>query len=39
MLAQVAGHTGLFERLVAVTGAAALAMLAIGVIRRTRDVS
>lgn len=39
VLAQVAGHTGLFERPVAVTAAAALAVLAIGVIRRTRDVS
>lgn len=37
VLTQQAGYTGLFERLVAATGAAALAVLAIGIVRRTPD--
>ncbi|MEO7125994.1 MAG: DUF998 domain-containing protein [Nakamurella sp.] len=36
VLTQKAGYSGLFERLVAVTGAAALAMLALEILRRTR---
>lgn len=36
VLTQGAGYTGLFERLVAALGAAGLAVLAIGVLRRTR---
>jgi hypothetical protein len=39
VLTQDAGYSGLFERLVAATGAAALAVLAIGILRRTRDTS
>ncbi|HET8931570.1 MAG TPA: DUF998 domain-containing protein [Acidimicrobiales bacterium] len=39
VLTQDAGYTGLFERLVAVTGAAALAVLAIGILRQTRDAT
>ena len=39
VLTQEAGYAGLFERLVAVTGAAALAVLAIGILRRTRGTS
>jgi len=39
VLTQDAGYTGLFERLVAALGAAALAVLAIGILRRTRDAS
>jgi hypothetical membrane protein len=36
VLTQGAGYSGLFERLVAVTGAVALAVLAIGILRRTQ---
>jgi uncharacterized protein DUF998 len=39
VLTQGAGYTGLFERLVAITGATALAVLAIGVLRRTRGTA
>ncbi|TWP35007.1 DUF998 domain-containing protein [Leekyejoonella antrihumi] len=39
VLTQDAGYTGLFERLVAVTGAVTLAVLAIGILRRTRGTS
>jgi len=39
VLTQGAGYTGLFERLVAATGAGALAVLAIGILRRTRGTS
>ncbi|WP_297601357.1 DUF998 domain-containing protein [Mycobacterium sp.] len=39
VLTQGAGYTGLFERLVATTGAATLAVLAIGILRRTRGRS
>ena len=39
VLTQEAGYTGLFERLVAATGAAALAVLAIGILRQTRDAT
>ncbi|MFI5897491.1 DUF998 domain-containing protein [Actinoplanes sp. NPDC051513] len=39
VLTQEAGYTGLFERLVAATGAATLAVLAVGVLRRTRGTS
>lgn len=39
VLTQDAGYTGLFERLVAATGAAALAVLAVGILRQTRDAS
>ena len=39
VLTQQAGYAGLFERLVAATGAAALAVLAIGIVRRTRGAS
>lgn len=39
VLAQQAGYAGLFERLVAVTGAAALAALAIRILRETRGES
>jgi hypothetical membrane protein len=36
VMTQGAGYTGLFERLVAALGAAALAVLAIGILRRTQ---
>jgi hypothetical protein len=39
VLTQGAGYSGLFERLVAVTGAAALAVFAIGILRRTPGTS
>jgi hypothetical membrane protein len=39
VLTQEAGYTGLFERLVADVGAAALAVLAIGILRATRGAS
>ncbi len=39
VLTQEAGYTGLFERLVAATGAAALGVLAIEILRRTRHAS
>jgi hypothetical protein len=39
VLTQGAGYSGLFERLVAVTGAAALAVLAIGILRRRSQES
>lgn len=39
VLGQEAGYAGLFERLVAATGAAALAVLAIGILRRTPGAS
>ncbi|MFC7273006.1 DUF998 domain-containing protein [Paractinoplanes rhizophilus] len=39
VLTQGPGYSGLFERLVAVTGAAALAVLAIGILRRTRGTA
>ncbi|WP_202878896.1 DUF998 domain-containing protein [Ornithinimicrobium ciconiae] len=38
VLTQEAGYTGLFERLVAVTGAAMLAVLAAGILRQDRAV-
>ena len=39
VLTQEAGYAGLFERLVAATGAATLAVLAVGVLRWTRGTS
>lgn len=39
VLTQQAGYSGLFERLVAVAGGAALAVLAVGILRRTAAAS